>query len=224
MIAGCLFALVLAACGGGSKSNPAPAPAPTPTTGTFRFVNDSGKSILYLYLWPSSQGTTPQGTDKLGANILAAGGIFDVTNVPCDTNMYYYAETDTAPDGSFYYWTDVGGTGPKSVTCGGTYTWTLGTGTLSPPTTQPTTGTLSVYISVDTGGGYVSLVVDGSSVHTFTNYYTSTPTCGAATGGYIYTTTVSAGNHSVSASNSNTTWPTGTIYVAAGGCSLYKLY
>ena len=202
------------------------------TTGTFRFTNNSGNTIYYLYLWPASQGTSQQGPDQLGASVLANGASYDVVNVPCGTNMYFRATTSPAGDGSYYYWTDVGGSGPKSVSCGGTFTWTLGAGTYSPPTTPPppppppppTTGTLSVYLSVDTGGGFVSLRVDGSTVYTFTQISPAgyTPPCGAASAGYYYTTTVTAGSHSVAANNSNANWG-GTVNVPAGGCFLLEL-
>jgi len=197
------------------------------TTGTFRFTNNSGNTIYYLYLWPASQGTSQQGPDQLGASVLANGASYDVVNVPCGTNMYFRATTSPAGDGSYYYWTDVGGSGPKSVSCGGTFTWTLGAGTYSPPTTPPppTTGTLSVYLSNDTGGGPVTLKVDGGTVYTFTQIAPTgyTPPCGAASNGYLYTATVSAGSHSVSASNSNATWPGGTVNVPAGGCYRIQL-
>ena len=93
-----MLATGITACGGGGGGGG----SGTPTTGTFRFVNNSGVTISDLYLWEASQGTTRQGPDQLGTNVLVHGATFDVTKVPCKKGMYFRAQ---AVDSS--WWTDV---------------------------------------------------------------------------------------------------------------------
>jgi len=136
---------------------------------------------------------------------------FEVLNsaLPAGDYTFYFA-VDTIPDGYFdsdaselafvdVHITASGGTGGPSETTGQIAIWTN-----------------SQY-------GVDSVYLDNSYVGTLDSYYSSgTPTCGDS--GTI-TRTVTAGTHTVSASNSSTgtTWSEKNVTVTPGGCLTYIL-
>ncbi len=93
------------------------------------------------------------------------------------------------------------------------------TGSTTPPTTSSSTGQVAFW-SADPNGGTITVNVDGSTVGSLTQYYTSTPTCGGA--GTV-TKTLTAGSHTLSASASGGTWGPSPFTVTAGGCLTYQL-
>ena len=205
----------LAACGGGGGSGGGGGGSTTPTTGTWTFSNTSGTTVWNLYMWNSSQGTTKptNAADQLGTSTLASGSSFNITSVPCGNTWYFQANNQAGT----LIWTNTG-TGASSIPCGGTLTTTLqgaATGKLTITRTAPTTTT----------GGNVSLSIDGVSVYTFTGYYTSTvPSCGTTPNTIaLYTATVAAGSHTVSATAPSVFWPATTYNVTAGGCTAVNL-
>jgi|688.fasta_scaffold458962_1 hypothetical protein len=87
-----------------------------------------------------------------------------------------------------------------------------GTGTSS-------TGQIAVWSS-DPKGGNISVSIDGSFAGTLTQYFTSTPTCGA--NGTV-TKTLSAGSHTLSATATGGSWGPTTFNITAGGCLTFQL-
>lgn len=86
------------------------------------------------------------------------------------------------------------------------------------------TGQISIYTSVDTGGGSISVSLDGGSVGTLTQLFTTgAPSCGAPSDGGVITRTLSAGTHSVTANNTNASWGPSNVSITQCGCLTFEL-
>jgi len=85
------------------------------------------------------------------------------------------------------------------------------------------TGQISIYTTVG-NGGFVSVSIDGSSAGTLLTYFpTETPSCGTLIDPGVITRTLSAGTHSISATNSNTGWGPGDTTITECECLSYSL-
>jgi hypothetical protein len=134
-------------------TNP-PAPQPAGGTASVQIVNQSGTTICYVYISPSTD--TQWGDDQLGSgNVIAAGDSFTITDIPAGT---YDFRADDCSGNTLAE--EYGVTLP-----GGPFTWTV-SGTGSSGGTGSTGGT----------GGSGSLTVINSSSVTICYLYVSPST------------------------------------------------
>jgi hypothetical protein len=84
----------------------------------------------------------------------------------------------------------------------------------APP--PPTNGQLSFWTDYQSP---ISINVDGASAGTTNTYFTSAPACGQS--GTV-TVSLAPGSHSFTAASGSNTW-SGTVSIASGQCTLYKL-
>lgn len=82
---------------------------------TLRVVNNSGSTIWYLYVSPSS--SSIWGNDQLGANVISPGESFRVTNIPC--GVQYDLRAEGSGHGTLAERYNV------YFACGSTVTWTF---------------------------------------------------------------------------------------------------
>jgi hypothetical protein len=80
------FVLLVAGCGGGGSdilSSVLPVAPTTGGTGSWRVVNNSSRTIMNLYISPTS--SSSWGVDQLGSSTIAPGASFTVNNIPAGT-------------------------------------------------------------------------------------------------------------------------------------------
>jgi hypothetical protein len=169
------------------------APAPPPSSGQLSFWTDYNASIS-ITVDGKSAGTLS--TQLASAPACGATGTLTIAVAPG-------AHSFSASAGANSW------SGNVNVAAGQCTLYKL-------PAPAPTSGRLSIWTDYQNA---ISVSVDGGSVGNLTTYFASAPTCGQAG---TLTVTIAAGAHTVAGVSGQLTW-SGSVNVAAGECTLFKL-
>jgi len=115
-----LVALIVSACagsggssGGSDESNRSSSNSSTASTTSLRVTNYTSRSILYLYISPSSQNLW--GIDQLREATIGVGESFTLHSIPCGENYDVKAKSSLR---SYYKW-------DQYFECGYSYYWNI---------------------------------------------------------------------------------------------------
>lgn len=228
-----LLGLGLIACGGGGGLPSIPdVGSSTSSGGTIRVTNSTSADIGYVYVRTS--GTSAWGSDLTNGTAMtgasgykiAPGETGTITGVACDRTIDLKAQDYSSNEAirSNYYFS-----------CSSTLSWTVtstgaGSSTTSSSTTSSSSGggygdSVHVWTGRNSGGGSITVRWDGASKGTLGQYYVSgsPTTCGVDTGAADVVFTSTAGSHTISASNSNYSWPSAFKTKNSGVCLQIEL-
>ena len=236
-----LMICALAACGGASgdsSSGSSSVPAPLSITGYTLSENlDPAQKTVH----PAPGSTGIQFATNIVYQFVNSSTILGIGLIQIPTQSWSYTASGNVAyvhlqmstgvtDDILTFTTPTSGTFTTSgslisgttFTYGGTFSiqssGTSGSAGTGSTGTTSTTGQVAFWTSRTTGN--ITVSVDGASVGTLTQYYTSMPTCGSS--GTI-TKTLSAGSHTMTASSSGVSWGPSTFTISAGGCLIYQL-